>query len=275
VLYHYLLGFQHFFLYDNESTDSPAEVLQPFIDRGLVTLTSWPGKARQRQQIDDCFHRGRTDAKWMACFDVDEFVVVLGQQPGEASALQHALTLFEGDRLGAMLLDRMDFDSNGHAEPPAGSLLAAYDSRTVSAVVAPVIGKLLVLLKAMDHMLGAHDVELLGPQFGLWEKATADRERFAEALPLTHHRYEPMRINHYVARSYSECVAKLTLNRWEGAMDWRKTNGQAMCDRNMAGQGGYIPEQHTRDTALSGSAFPAVIGELKRLVAANCSCQLS
>jgi hypothetical protein len=41
----------------NESTDSPTEVLQPFIDRGLVTLLPWPGKARQRQQIEDCFQR--------------------------------------------------------------------------------------------------------------------------------------------------------------------------------------------------------------------------
>ena len=76
VLYHWVLGFQYFFLYDNASSDVPAAAPSPFVSRAIVTLLSlpWPGKAPQGAQLNHCFNRSRTDAKWMASFDVDEFV---------------------------------------------------------------------------------------------------------------------------------------------------------------------------------------------------------
>ena len=47
--YHLLAGADHFFLYDNESPDNLKEVLQPYIDAGIVTYTFYPG---QRSDTD-------------------------------------------------------------------------------------------------------------------------------------------------------------------------------------------------------------------------------
>ena len=40
--YHLRVGIEHFYLYDNNSNDGTRRVLQPYIDRGLVTLVVWP-----------------------------------------------------------------------------------------------------------------------------------------------------------------------------------------------------------------------------------------
>jgi len=37
-----MMGVEHFFLYDHDSTDSPLEILQPYIDDGYVTYIPWP-----------------------------------------------------------------------------------------------------------------------------------------------------------------------------------------------------------------------------------------
>ena len=42
IEYHLLVGVEHFYLYNNNSTDHFREVLQPYVDNGTVTLTEWP-----------------------------------------------------------------------------------------------------------------------------------------------------------------------------------------------------------------------------------------
>ena len=273
VLYHWVLGFQHFYLYDNESDDAPAEVLAPFVARGLVTLIDWPGAAPQGKQLGHCFNRSRTDVKWMANFDIDEFVVIPGQQVDVASLrswrqLDMFATWLENDGNGAMLLDRMEYDSNNNTAPPAGLVIANYDSRTISMRVSNVVGKVLVLIRALDTMLSAHDVRLRSFDNGTAEfkKVTADWEPYVKTEDLSHRRPEPLRINHYVARSYSECVAKLSLNRWAAGVDWRKKNGQKMCDQHMMGKPGYVAHEHTKDSTLSSSLLAEVLVLLVAMV---------
>jgi hypothetical protein len=83
-----------------------------------------------------------------------------------------------------------------------------------------------------------------------------------------------VRINHYDTRSYAECIAKLKHNRWAAAVDQRKKNGLAMCDRQMVGKQGYVAHEHVRDTILSGSLAPAVVANLVNLLEDDCACSL-
>jgi Domain of unknown function. len=75
--YHHLLGVEKFYIYDNESTDNTKEVLQPYIDSGLVEFIDTPGKNMQRPVYADCLKRFRNDSQWMAFIDLDEFIVPL------------------------------------------------------------------------------------------------------------------------------------------------------------------------------------------------------
>ena len=69
-----LAGVEHFFLYDNDSTDNMKEVLQPYIDAGIVTYTFYPGKSRQMEAYIDAVHRFRFLSRFIAFIDADEFI---------------------------------------------------------------------------------------------------------------------------------------------------------------------------------------------------------
>ena len=51
--FHILVGVTKFYIYDNESDDNTKEVLQPYIDKGIVEYTYWPGRKIQRPIVYD------------------------------------------------------------------------------------------------------------------------------------------------------------------------------------------------------------------------------
>jgi len=90
VFHHEILGFEYFYLYNNDSSDNYKEVLAPFIDRGIVELIEWDSSDDthrvgdedgglwcpfQRGAYNDCLkQRALGKAKWVAAIDVDEFI---------------------------------------------------------------------------------------------------------------------------------------------------------------------------------------------------------
>lgn len=90
--HHKVLGVEHFYLYNNDSTDDYKDILGPFIDEGIVDLIDWssadPGHALEGPFMDgpwipmqigaynDCLKkRALGKAKWVAMIDIDEFIV--------------------------------------------------------------------------------------------------------------------------------------------------------------------------------------------------------
>ncbi len=93
ILYHHkVLGVDHFYLYNNDSTDQYKEVLQPFIDQQIVDLIDWssdapahktqgafndaPWVTTQIGAYNDCLkNKALGRARWVAMIDIDEFIV--------------------------------------------------------------------------------------------------------------------------------------------------------------------------------------------------------
>jgi hypothetical protein len=83
IEFHKLIGVQHFYLYDNGSTDRSLEILQPYIEAKLVDVFPWPLETSNQQ---DNLHRlqlpvyrhaleiVKHKAKWAAFIDIDEFI---------------------------------------------------------------------------------------------------------------------------------------------------------------------------------------------------------
>ncbi len=69
-----LAGVEHFYLYNNESSDNYKEVLAPYVEKNLVTLTEFPGKMMQMPAYDDAIDKYRFNCRYMAFIDIDEFV---------------------------------------------------------------------------------------------------------------------------------------------------------------------------------------------------------
>ena len=70
-----LVGVEHFYLYNNFSKDHYLDVLQPYIDSGIVSLKDWPVKQGQMSAYQDFFDTHAHETKWVGLIDIDEFVI--------------------------------------------------------------------------------------------------------------------------------------------------------------------------------------------------------
>lgn len=87
IEYHHMVGVEHFWLYNDDSTDEWKEVLQPYIDQGLVEVFYWPSMVgpgprgswvpKQMEAFRDGLSRARQKAVWVALIDSDEFLLPL------------------------------------------------------------------------------------------------------------------------------------------------------------------------------------------------------
>lgn len=91
--HHNVLGASHFYLYNNDSSDDFAEVLEPYIRTGLVELINWNTCEEhalrgiedelwipyQLGAYNDCLKkRALRKAQWVGVIDIDEFIVPVG-----------------------------------------------------------------------------------------------------------------------------------------------------------------------------------------------------
>jgi hypothetical protein len=74
IEYHKVLGVEHFYLYNNFSTDNYNEVLKPYVETGIVTLIDWPIPLGQMKAYKNCFDTFGKDSQWLAYIDFDEFI---------------------------------------------------------------------------------------------------------------------------------------------------------------------------------------------------------
>jgi hypothetical protein len=77
VAFHLARGAEHFYLYDNGSSDNSLTVLEPFIKRGEVTLIHWPApitEGSQTHAANDALRRAKVESKWLTFIDIDEFL---------------------------------------------------------------------------------------------------------------------------------------------------------------------------------------------------------
>jgi hypothetical protein len=274
ILYHFLIGFEHFWLYDNDSTDSPREVLQPFIDRGLVTLFDWPsrdGLISQAAELKDCFNTSNPKpSHWITNHDIDEFPVVLGAVPRleevtgrEPFVLHEMLDAFRRHKVGAIVVDRMGFGTNGHRTPITGLQMREFTSRLVErghgyAYRRPSLsGKIFQLMEALrPFSVPTHGTALIHG----WNISRADLKPVVHADGAV---WEPLRLNHYVTRSYQECMDKLdpVINRQSPTTNWRSKNSN-MCNSTMEGVHGYTRARNAPNFELAGSTYPDIIQRL-------------
>lgn len=86
IEYHHMHGVEHFWLYNNNSEDDYAKVLEPWIDDGIVELIQWPSVQNENDwhhfsftvqtgAYNDALQKAKNVSKWLALIDTDEFIV--------------------------------------------------------------------------------------------------------------------------------------------------------------------------------------------------------
>ena len=78
--YHLMVGVDHFYLYDNNSSDGFEDVVAPYIAEGLATLVRWTPDHAQVAGYEDCIKRFQSETDWIGFIDVDEFLVPVEEE---------------------------------------------------------------------------------------------------------------------------------------------------------------------------------------------------
>jgi hypothetical protein len=197
IEFHRLVGVEHFYLYDNRSTDDHAEVLAPYVAEGVVEVRPWNIFPGQLQAYDDCLARHRGESRWIAFIDCDEFLFSpLGKPLPEL--------LGEYEEHPAVGVNWCNFGDSGHETRPEGLVTECYVMRTtalernwaVKCIVDPrrtrEVGDNPHFFRYVD---GARPVNEDGQPIGV---AKTEEVRF-----------ERLRLNHYVTKSKEERARKL------------------------------------------------------------------
>lgn len=123
IEFHRMMGVEHFWLYNNNSTDNYREVLKPYVKKNIVELMEWPSPPDedwtpyQNNAYADCMKKSLGVAKWVAAIDIDEFIVPVSEEKQLIKTLRK-IEKTRPDVGGLMLFWQFFGTSNVYDIPP-------------------------------------------------------------------------------------------------------------------------------------------------------------
>lgn len=115
ICHHRAIGVEHFYIYDNGSTDNTDEVLAPFVEAGLVTHVKWPESPITPKGDVHFVETYGHESRWVAYIDADEFLI-----PQEGDSLLPILRARES--VPGLGVASVNFGSSFHEKRQPGLL---------------------------------------------------------------------------------------------------------------------------------------------------------
>jgi hypothetical protein len=192
LAYHLALGVDHFFIYDNGSTDGSHELLERYINHGLVTRVDWPIGGGQLSAYNHALRMFGATSEWLAFYDPDEFLVPLLDDDIPSLLARYP-------DAADVRIPRVEFGFSGHRTRPEG---LAIDSYTQVANVLELDPKLPPRVKtiARPGAISAADIHLAFPA-DVPAPGQPTRTYEAEVRGVA-------QLSHYYTRSWEEFEAK-------------------------------------------------------------------
>lgn len=224
IEFHRLVGFEHFILYDNDSTDDTVEILQKYIKSNIVTLIPWPNFCTTHSiQMLAYSHAlslmaGRT--RWLCFIDLDEFLF-----PTETDDLRDALVEFESEpavgvywslfgtsglksKPQGLVIEnytwRMPYPMERHTTPSQERLLKKMNLLRFKSIVQPTR----VISTKGSHAFITDRFPVIAVD-GSWNEMRPHKKRFLFA--------EKFQLNHYISKSQEEWNSRLERRTVKGA----------------------------------------------------------
>ena len=202
--WHISKGVEKFYIYDNESTDNTREVLQPYIQKGIVEYTYFPGHRMQLAAYDDCFKRHRYDTRWLAVIDMDEFLV-----PVKYDTVAEYLKPLED--FPVVEINWLCYGSSGQKKRLPGGVMERFKRHSLPQHPLNHHVKSIMNPRRVYGMTGCHEAARIN---GKPADSNGNRVKISwrDREPL----HDLIRINHYAVRSYEEFIEKKGRGRASG-----------------------------------------------------------
>lgn len=197
-------GVEKFYIYDNESTDCTKEVLQPYIESGLVEYTYFPGYRKQLAAYDDCLGRFRMDVRWIAFIDLDEFIV-----PIKDKTIPDFLK--KNEVFSAVEINWLVYGSSGAKVKVPGTMMERFKYHSVPNHYLNRHVKSIVDPRRVYNLIGCHEAARVSGN-AVDSHGVPVKRNFREREP----QQDVIKINHYAVRSYEEFVEKQNRGRASG-----------------------------------------------------------
>jgi Glycosyltransferase family 92 len=213
VEFHLLVGVEKFYIYDNGCEDNTLEVLQPYVDEGVMEVIPWQRfldeSNPQYLAYGHCVRYVRERSFWLACIDLDEFLF----SPKEDDVKEVLRTLEKAPAVAAFW---RNYGFNGHQTRPDGLVIAnyvvrpEYPSRSKNkfkSITQPRFAKGV----SSAHKFKLYEGEIVNETGAPIEKTGKDR--------LLDDSVELLRVNHYITRSRAEYDAKIQRGTFSARKD--------------------------------------------------------
>lgn len=217
IEYHRLIGIEHFFIYDNESNDGLRDLLEPYINQGIVSYAYVKGSKMQMPCYEDSTKRNRNKVKWMAFLDADEFINLHTNQ-----TISDFLVSYES--FSGIGVNWISFDSDNHdSMPNNGFVISNYTQCYLNPKDYGPNRHIKSIVKT-KHIRCFHSPHLPEISRSFRKNHYLVTESFEKISgPLTENSTQKIQINHYFSKSKEEYLKKLKRGRADdGSM--RKVN---------------------------------------------------
>ncbi len=201
IEWHLSRGVERFYIYDNESSDCTRDVLQPYIDSGIVEYHFFPGRKRQLAAYDDCFERHRLDTRWIAVIDLDEFIV-----PVKDSSIPDFLHRFED--FAVVEINWLVYGSSGARSRTEGGVMQRFHKHSLPGHKLNTHVKSIADPRRVCTMIGCHEAARLSGK-PADPHGNVITTHFGDRPP----QHDVIKINHYAIKSYEEFLAKRARGR--------------------------------------------------------------
>jgi hypothetical protein len=194
LAFHATLGVEHFYLYNNESTDRHEEVIASYVAAGVATVIDFPGRGVQHAAFTHCLQSFGVRTRWMMFCDDDEFLF-----PVQDVSLGEALAPYE--TFAGVAVAWMLYGTSGHWARPRGLVIDNYAMRFavpdhhVKCIVDP---RRVVRPLVAGHQFECVPGEAIVDEIGRPIHAPLHPQPSANIL----------RINHYLTKSRTELIER-------------------------------------------------------------------
>ncbi len=199
--WHRRQGVEKFYIYDNESTDNTREILEPYINSGIVDYTFWPGMKQQLMAYDHCLETHRLDSRWIAVIDLDEFI-----NPIKDKDIPSFLKRFE--YYPAVEINWLIYGSGGAKTKEEGKIMDRFKKHSLPNEWLNRHVKSIVNPRRVFSFIGCHEVARMSGK-AVDSHGNSINKHFREREPIQ----DVIRINHYAVKSYDEFLAKKARGR--------------------------------------------------------------